>query len=167
MTYSSAFTFSINRVLKIEGGYVNDPTDPGGETNFGISKRAYPNLNIKTLTRDQAVQIYWTDFWQLIKADAMPSVLAYQVLDFAVNSGISTALRKLQVALGVADDGHWGPVTQAAVIATQPAVLTFNFLAERLDFMRKLSNWKSAGAGWSARIAEDMRYAAQDLLLSK
>lgn len=164
------FRTAIDRVLKIEGGYVNDPKDPGGETIFGISRRSFPNFNggdFKNATREQAVDLYRTEFWVKVHADAMPDVLAYQAVDFAANSGIGTSLRKLQAAAGVADDGHWGPVTQAAVKAVSSAVLTFRFLSLRLDFMRSLSNWQHDGRGWAGRIAEDMRYAADDLLAAK
>jgi lysozyme family protein len=159
------FEAIIDRVLSSEGGYVNNPADPGGETQWGISKRAYPNLDIKGLTRGQAVIIYKRDFWVPIGGDSFPQVLGFQLLDFAVNSGISTAIRKLQTATGVADDGHWGPISAAKAAATSPAALTFNFLAERLDFMRKLSVWPSFSSGWAGRIATDMRYAAVDLLI--
>lgn len=158
------FNFAIERVLKVEGGYVNDPKDPGGETQWGISKRSYPNVDIKALTRDGAKAIYLSDFWLRVHADAMPDVISYQALDFAVNSGIETAVRKLQAAAGVADDGHWGPITQAAVKAQPQAVIALNFISLRLDYMRSLNNWQSAGRGWAGRIATDMRYAAQDLL---
>lgn len=156
----------IPRVLSIEGGYVNDPKDPGGETKFGISKRSYPNVDIKALTRDEAIEIYRHDFWLRVHADVLHDVLAYQALDFAINSGIETAVRKIQAAAGVADDGYWGPVTEAAVLGANQAVLGFRFLALRLDFMRSLSNWPQAGRGWAGRIATDMRYAAEDLLSS-
>jgi len=159
------FDLSISRLLLNEGGYSLDPKDPGGETKWGISKRAYPTLDIKNLTRDQAITIYKRDFWDRVHADSMPDLIAFQALDFAVNSGIETAVRKLQAALGVADDGHWGPVTQAALAATHPASLALNFLSLRLDYMRSLSNWPAAGKGWAGRIAADMRYAAQDLLV--
>ena len=160
-----SFATAIDRVLGIEGGYTPGlPGDPGGETKFGISKRSYPNLDIKNLTREQAVSIYHNDFWLPLHADQMPTVLAFQAMDFAVNSGIQTAIRKLQACLGVADDGHWGPVTQAAVIAVAPAVLTFRFVAARLDYMRSLSNWPQFSKSWAGRIAEDLRDAAKDLL---
>jgi len=159
-----AFHDVINRVLALEGGYVNRPDDPGGETQWGISKRSYPDLDIQTLTREDAVAIYKTDFWDRVHGDELPLIVAFQALDFAVNSGIETAIRKLQVAAGVADDGHFGPATKAAITAMQPTALVLRFLAERLDFMRRLKGWPTFGAGWSGRIANDLRYAAEDLL---
>ena len=156
ITFDEAF----NRLLGHEGGYNNDPTDPGGETNWGISKRAYPRLDIKNLTRDQAATIYYTDFWAPL-ADAAPDI-KFQMFDFAVNSGISTATRKLQLVVGVADDGHWGPLSKAALAAmpTNDVLLLLN--AERLEFMTKLKNWPGASRGWAWRIATNLRYAAKD-----
>lgn len=159
----SSFDTAIARVLKNEGGYVNHVNDPGGETNFGISKRSYPNVDIKNLTREQAIEIYRRDFWQAVHADEMPAAVTYQALDFAVNSGISTAIRKLQWAAGVVDDGHWGPVTRAAVAAVAPAQLLLRFIAARLDFQRKLSTWPTFGNGWAGRTVENLIYAAEDL----
>lgn len=159
-----SFETSIDRLLTIEGGYSNNPDDPGLETKFGISKRSYPNVDIKSLTHAGAIYIYKRDFWDRVHADEMHPIIADEALDFAVNSGIGTAIRKLQLAAGVADDGHWGPVTRAAVAALPPAVLAFRFLSARLDFMRKLSTWKTFGSGWAGRIARKMRDAADDLL---
>jgi lysozyme family protein len=156
------FETCIARVLGNEGGYVNDPADPGGETQWGISKRAYPMLDIKSLSRNSAIAIYRRDFWERISADKLPPLLQFQVLDFAVNCGIETAVRKVQSAVGVADDGHFGPVSLAAVAAMSAVALTFKFLAEELDYRRKLSGWPRYGAGWTARVANDMRFAATD-----
>ncbi len=157
-----SFDVSIARVLGNEGGYVNDPDDPGGETQWGISKRSYPMLDIRTLTRDSAIAIYRRDFWERISADQLPVMLQFLVLDFAVNCGVETAVRKVQAAAGVADDGHFGPVSFAAIKAMAPTVLTLRFLAEELDYRRKLKGWPKYGAGWTARVANDMRLAAID-----
>lgn len=157
----SQFDRLIDRVLGHEGGYVNDPNDPGGETQWGISKRAYPGIDIPKLTREAAVEIYRRDFWERVHGDEMPSALAFAALDFAVNSGVETAVRKLQHVLGVADDGIWGPRTREAAQNARPRH-AFLLLAERLDFMRRLKNWPYAGAGWAGRIAGNIRYAVED-----
>ena len=160
----AAFDTAINRLLTNEGGYTPGLVgDPGGETNWGISKREYPDVDIKNLTRDQAVAIYLRDFWMHVHADVLPLILAFQALDFAVNSGIGNAVRALQRAAGVQDDGVWGPATQAAVAAKNPAALTFLFLAERGDFMASLHNWPNFSAGYMHRLTRDMRYAAADI----
>lgn len=159
----SGFDTLIERVLKHEGGYVNDPDDPGGETQWGISKRSYPNVDIRALTRDGAKEIYRVDFWQRVHGDEMPAAVAYQALDFAVNSGIETAIRKLQLAAGAADDGHWGPVTRAAIAAAPLAPLLLRYFAERMDFQRRLSTYSKFGAGWTGRNAANLRFAAEDI----
>lgn len=156
------FDTACARVLGHEGRYVNNPADPGGETNWGISKRSYPTLDIRNLTRTQAMDIYRRDFWNPIKADRLHDGVAYQLFDFAVNSGIGTSIRYYQRALEVADDGHWGPVSQAASESMSETDQIMRVLAERLDFMTRLSNWQDASRGWSRRIAANLRYGAQD-----
>jgi lysozyme family protein len=154
------FDTAFNRLIGHEGGYVNDPRDPGGETKFGISKRSYPDVNIASLTVDGAKAIYMRDFWKPL-ADANPAV-KFQVFDFAVNSGIQTAIRKLQAAIGVADDGHWGPISAAKLQSMDVSDVIMLFVAERLDFWRKLKTWPTFGAGWAGRAAENLRYGAKD-----
>ncbi len=158
MTFDEAF----DRVMGSEGGYVNDPNDPGGETNWGLSKRSYPDLDIRNLTREGAKPVYKRDFWDRIDGDGFTDAVAYQVFDFAVNSGIQTAIRYLQRAVGVADDGHWGPVSAAAAATMSETDTLMRLNAERLEFMTRLSNWPSAGKGWARRIAANLRYAAAD-----
>lgn len=158
MNFDQAF----DRLIGHEGGYTPGVGDPGGETNWGISKRSYPNLDIKALTREQAKEIYRRDFWQRINADRLSDGVAFQVFDFAVNSGIDTAVRHLQRALGVADDGHWGPVSQSAADSMSESDQIMQLSAERLDFMSRLSNWQVAGKGWARRIAGNLRYGAMD-----
>lgn len=156
------FDDAIARVLGHEGGYTDGKGDPGGETNWGISKRSYPLLNIKTLTRDQAKAIYLKDFWNRIHADDLYDGVAYQALDFAINSGIETAVRKLQAALGVADDGHWGPITAAAAKAVSETDQIMRLNAQRLRFMARLSTWQAFGKGWAIRIAGNLDYGSED-----
>lgn len=158
-----SFETSIERLLGHEGGLVDNPNDPGGLTQWGISQRTYPKLDIKALTREQAVALYRRDFWEPIGGDSLPEGVAYQLLDFAVNSSISTALRLLQRAIGVADDGHIGPVTLAAIKATDPHDLIMRFLAERLDFLTRCRNWPNASRGWTRRVATNLRYGAEDV----
>lgn len=169
MNFDEAF----DRLMGNEGGYVNNPADPGGETNFGITWPILlqavglgivpPNTTIATLQRDQAKAIYRVFFWEKGGMDKFDPALAFQVFDFAVNSGIETAIRKLQKAAGVADDGHVGPLTIAAVNAKKPTSMILLFLAERIDFWRALSTWPNFGRGWAGRAATDLRYAARDL----
>lgn len=156
----STFDTAIERVLGHEAGYVNDPADPGGETKWGISKRSYPHVDIANLTREEAKEIYRRDFWDPL-ADAHPAV-RYQLLDFAVNSGIQTAIRKLQQAVRVADDGHWGPISRAALRSMPLNDVLMRMNALRLEFMTNLRNWPNHGRGWARRIAANLMYAAED-----
>ena len=157
-----SFESAFDRLINSEGGYVNDPNDPGGETKFGISKRSYPNVDIKALTLEQAKAIYLRDFWQAGRMDEYDPAISFQVFDFAVNSGIQTALRKLQAAVRVADDGYVGPVTVAAIKAMSVTDVIMRFVAQRLRYWTKLSNWPVAGAGWANRAARDLEYGAED-----
>lgn len=158
MTFDTAFERSMGH----EGGYTSGAGDPGGETNWGISKRSYPHLDIAHLTREGAKAIYLSDFWTRLHADRLPDGVVYQLFDFAINSGIETAVRYLQRALRVADDGYWGPVSQAAADRTSESDMIMDLCAERLDYMTRLSNWSVAGRGWARRIAQDLRYGTLD-----
>lgn len=156
MNFDEAFT----RLIGNEGGYTNDPRDPGGETKYGISKRTYPDVDIAALTLDGAKAIYLRDFWNPL-ADAHPAI-KFQVFDFAVNAGISTAIRKLQAAIGVADDGHWGPVSAGTLLQFDINDVLMRFNAQRLRFYTSLQGWANYGKGWANRVAAGLDYAAKD-----
>ncbi len=157
-----SFDTCFDRLLGHEGGYVNDPNDPGGETNWGVSKRSYPDVDIRALTREGAKAIYRRDFYDRVNAARLPSSVVYQLFDFAVNSGPETAVRYLQRSIGVADDGHWGPKSTAVAASTSENDMLLGLNAERLDFMTRLSNWPHASRGWARRIAGNLRLAKQD-----
>lgn len=154
------FNIAFERLVSHEGGYVNNPKDPGGETNWGISKRSYPHVDIKNLTRDGAAAIYLRDFWEPL--GATHAAIKFQVFDFAVNSGIQTAIRKLQAAIGAADDGHWGPQSAAKLAGFELNDVLFLFIAERQDFWCSLSTWPAFGKGWIRRSSGNLRFAAKD-----
>lgn len=152
----------LERIIGHEGGYVDDPKDPGGETKWGISKRSYPDLNISALTIDDAAGIYIEDYLEPLNAERLRDGVVFQLLDFAVNSGIQTAVRKLQLAIGVADDGIIGPVTVNVLEGMSESDLIMLILAERLEYLTRLSGWEHYGKGWARRIAENLRYGAAD-----
>lgn len=151
------FDQCFDKLITHEGGYVNDPKDNGGETNWGISKRSYPQVDIKNLTRDAAKALYKRDFWDRAQCDRLPPTLAYLLFDAAVNSGIGQAIRFLQRAIGTADDGVLGPLTLAAVQRFDAESLCARFLGQRLDFMTRLSTFDYFGKGWSRRIADQLK----------
>lgn len=116
------FKKAVELVLQHEGGYVNDPQDPGGETNYGISKRNYSRLDIRNMTRDMAVQIYYDDYWKRYGYGMIASDdLAAKVFDMAVNMGAKRAHMILQEAINrttpwrLAVDGILGPLTIEAI----------------------------------------------------
>lgn len=139
-------------VIGSEGGLTNNPSDPGGRTNFGISQRAYPALDIAALTLDDARAIYLSGYWAKVRGDDLPPPLAMLVFDAAVNNGVSRATRWLQASVGVTQDGIIGPVTLAAV-HSRPGWLTMSdYNAERTYFMAGLPQWRVFGRGWSKRL---------------
>ena len=102
-------------LLKHEGGYVNHPNDPGGETKYGISKRVYPKEDIKNLTRERAEIIYYMDYWRPLLLDLVLSQsVAEIVFDHCVNAGKRSAISILQKCIGAATDGVPGSKTLAA-----------------------------------------------------
>jgi lysozyme family protein len=106
----------IDVIIRNEGGYVNHPKDPGGETKYGISKRAYPNLDIKNLTSAHAFTIYLTDYYHGINAHLIDDEeLRLHLVDMSVNAGKGTAVRILQRLAGVKADGALGTITANAV----------------------------------------------------
>ena len=153
----SWFDQCFEKVVAHEGGYVSDSRDPGGETNYGISKRAYPSLDIKALTMADAKQLYKRDYWDRAQCDQLPSQLSYLVFDAAVNSGIGQSIRFLQRAVGVADDGSIGPITLSAAKRMDTESLCARFIGQRLDFMTRLSTFDVFGKGWSRRIADQLK----------
>lgn len=118
----SYFDRAIKYVLKHEGGLVHDSADPGGLTNRGITKRDYPHLDIAHLTEDQTVEIYRKDYWRPIYDDMTSEDAACKIFDMAVNMGHRQAHKLLQRAVGVEDDGVFGPVTLAAANACSDLV---------------------------------------------
>lgn len=167
MNFDAAF----ERLIGHEGGFSDDPKDPGNwtggrpglgkllGTKYGIAANTYPNLDIKALTLDQAKAIYRRDWWDKIHADQLPGAVAFQLWDFAVNAGITRAVISLQRAVGVADDGRLGPRTLAAVNAMPVPDVIARFNAERLEFYASLSTWPTYGKGWARRVAVNLRYA--------
>ena len=117
MQQQETFQNIIQEVLEHEGGYVDDPHDAGGETNYGISKRWYPDVDIKNLTMDDAIDIYYRDYWKPSKAESLPEELRKTYFDMCVNMGQSQAVKILQQAINskkrtkIDVDGRIGPQT--------------------------------------------------------
>ena len=115
----------IDIVIKHEGGYVNDPKDLGGETKYGITKRFYPDVDIKKLTVAEAKQIYYDDYWVKNKVPQMPDNLKHIYFDMCINQGKGTAVKVLQRAVNskggdLEVDGGLGPKTIEAINKYKP-----------------------------------------------
>lgn len=151
----ASFDPAIELVLKHEGGYVNDPHDPGGETNYGIAKRSHPDEDIKNLTVERAKEIYHDEYWQAIRGDDIKQqCVANNLLDAAVNTGVRTASRQIQRLVSVTDDGHIGPVSIDAINGVG-RVLNLRLSLERVKFYTELARANTARrrylVGWITR----------------
>lgn len=147
----TSFSNAFETILALEGGYVNDPHDPGGETKFGISKSAFPHLDIKSLTIDQAKEIYRQQYWNPIRGDDLPPLVAIPVFDFAVNAGVYKAKKTLQKAMGILDDGSIGPLTLETAQKFPLKDFLVNFTAERVLHYSRLASFPIYGRGWINR----------------
>lgn len=152
------FDQSFEKVIGHEGGYVADPLDPGGETRFGISKRAYPGEDIAGMTLERAKAIYLRDYWGAAGCDAAPDCLKFSLFDMAVNQGVKTAVKALQHAAGVTEDGILGPITLQALASIPEARALFRFDAARLVAYTQADDtrWSRFGRGWVRRVAQNM-----------
>jgi len=148
------FETAVVIILNHEGGYVNDPNDPGGETNFGISKKSYPDLDIKNLTREGAVAIYRRDYWDKLQLEEMPEPIRLLVFDSAVNQGKTRAIKFLQAALGVIPDGFLGLQTFTAFSESPIGLIFSNFALLRQKHYSELPGWEHFGKGWSKRLLQ-------------
>lgn len=152
MNFDAAFDI----VLRHEGGYVWNEADPGGETKYGISKRAYPAEDIAGLTIARAREIYRLDYWDKIQGDQLPGAVAVHVFDAAVNSGVRQATKWLQYAVGTTADGIIGAKTIAATRSIDPNIVVLKFVAQRLRFLTALPTWPQFGRGWARRVASNI-----------
>jgi lysozyme family protein len=158
--YTPEFLAAVERVLADEGGYSSNPADPGVATKFGISVRANPQLNIATLTRDAAVQIYWSEWWLRFGFAQLPDAIATKTFDLAVNIGAAHAIECLQRALRacglpVTEDGALGPATAVASRRADAAALMAALRSELAAHYRMVASKQKCGAdflkGWLNR----------------
>lgn len=157
----SDFAEALALVLAMEGGRVNDPRDPGGRTNKGITQRTYdawcreaghPRRTVYAITADEIECIYRDEYARPICFDQLPRGLGYAVFDAAVNSGPVRATRWLQATLGSAVTGHLNLATRAAVARAHPVPVIEGLCAARLGMLRHLAGWAPFGRGWSRRV---------------
>ncbi len=165
----SPFEQAVEFVLsdKIEGGYVNDPRDRGGETNFGIAQKHHPKVNIKKLTREGAIAIYKKQYWDSADCDELSPLIAVAMFDCSVNQGPAVAKRLLQKAVKATADGAIGPKTKAAIDRFinkyGEAELVKEFLGWRLRRYAFTATASTYMRGWANRVLELQRFLLTDL----
>jgi lysozyme family protein len=160
------FDRAFDLLLGHEGGYSNHPSDPGGETMWGVTRKValqdgYTG-DMHVFPREKAKAIYKRQYWDAVQADMLPMSCRFAVFDAAVNSGPKQAIRWLQRAVDVVDDGVLGPVTLRAAQETNGLKVCVLFTAYRLDFMTSLPTWGHFGRGWARRIASNLQTATKD-----
>lgn len=162
----SVFNTIFDRLMKHEGGYVNHPNDPGGETMWGVTKRVAQAHgyygSMRRLPKTLAKEITEKSYYKAVKGDQLDRLIAWQLTDAAYNHGNRRAVKFLQAAVGVNQDGLIGPRTLAAVNAMDKNYVVYLFNAERIEFYTRLRTWQTFGRGWARRVAGNLRFAAAD-----
>lgn len=149
-------------VLKNEGGYVDNPSDPGGATNLGCTKATWEAWvghpvtkdDIKALMPNDVMPLYKAKYWNTINGDNLPEGVDYAVFDFAINSGPSRAAKTLQSVLNTNPDGQIGPTTLRALETANAREVATAVCEARLAFLQSLSTYGTFGKGWSRRVSE-------------
>jgi lysozyme family protein len=159
----------LEMILHHEGGYVNHPKDPGGETNLGVTKRVYEDFggtkDMKDLTVEDVAPIYEKNYWGRMKCDSIPSGLDLCVFDFGVNAGTGRSAKFLQTMIGTTADGGIGPNTLSKLsdyIDENGIEDTIkNFQAERQSYYEGLGTFETFGKGWTRRVTETTESALE------
>lgn len=160
---STTFDKAFLDLIGNEGGYSNNPHDPGGETMWGITMRVarangYEGA-MRDLSLEQAKAIARSTYWDPYSCDAFDARVAFEVLDAAYNGGFP--VKWLQLAAGLTPDGGLGPETLAAVNAAPPLTIVARFNAYRLSYYCSLAGWTEFGRGWANRVAHNLLLGAQ------
>ena len=157
-------------ILEHEGGYVNHPKDPGGETNLGVTKRVWEEWggekDMVDLTPEDVAPLYKKNYWDRVKGDQLPAGLDLCVFDWGVNSGTGRAAKKLQSMIGTVADGGIGPNTLAKLdeyIEEEGGVenVIRNYQAVRQEFYESLDTFETFGRGWTRRVEETTELALE------
>lgn len=160
MSFERALRFT----LSWEGGYVNHPNDPGGRTDQGISEAAHPEAWADDqISQDEVRRIYREKYWEPIRGDDLPEPFDCVLFDWAVHSGVPTAVTRLQYLVQAKPDGIMGPATLKAVARYAYRCAAVSLLTQRHDYLqdlvsRKPSQYKPFWKGWRRRLFDLRRY---------
>tara|TARA_E500000318_G_scaffold91023_1_gene89148 strand:+ start:84 stop:593 length:510 start_codon:yes stop_codon:yes gene_type:complete len=159
------FDECLKMLLHHEGGYVNHPKDPGGETNLGVTKRVYEKWggtkDMKDLTVEDVAPIYKKNYWDKCKCNDLASGLDWAVFDWAVNSGTGRSAKAVQKICGAAQDGAIGPKTLTLVNGQDTQYMVEEFGKIRQNFYESLSTFNTFGKGWTRRNTETTKKALE------
>lgn len=158
----SKFKEALEIILHHEGGYVNHPKDPGGETNLGVTKRVYEDFggtkDMKELTKEDVEPIYKKNYWDRVKGDDLPEGLDLCIFDFAVNAGPGRAAKFIQRLVNTTVDGGIGPNTLKCIndhVEHYGVSTTIDqYQSERQNYYEGLSTFETFGRGWTRRVNE-------------
>ena len=152
------FDECLKMLLHHEGGYVNHPSDPGGETNLGVTKKVYQEWggtkDMKDLTVEDVAPIYKKNYWDRCKCDDLESGVDWAVFDWAVNSGTGRSAKAIQKICGASQDGAIGPKTLALISKQNTEYVIEEFGKIRQDFYESLKTFDTFGKGWTRRNKE-------------
>ena len=166
---NSNFETALAHVLQSEGGYVNNPADPGGRTNLGCTQTVWEafvghpvsEADMRALTPADVAPLYKRKYWDQVSGDDLPAGLDYAVFDAAINSGPGRAAKWLQEVVGVTADGAIGKGTLAAVEAQDTQKLIALYNDKRLQFLESLPTFSTFGKGWSNRVSSVQSTSSQ------
>lgn len=158
-------------VLKHEGGFVNNPKDPGGMTNLGVTRtnwelyldRDVTEADMRALTPEMVKPFYKHNYWDRIRGDDLPSGVDYAAYDLAVNSGTGRAAKYLQQIAGVAADGVIGPQSLKAIQKCDAEDAVDEICNMRMDFLKNLNTFDTFGKGWTIRV-NDVKAKATEMV---
>jgi lysozyme family protein len=160
---SNSFKECLDLVLKSEGGYVNNPADPGGMTNLGVTKRVWEEYTghasdekeMRSLTPEKVAPLYEQKYWRPCYGEVLPRGLDFVVFSMGVNAGPGRAVKLLQQSIGCLSDGIIGPATRSLILGSDSTTLIAKFSEARREYYRSLKTFPIFGKGWLARVDKE------------
>jgi lysozyme family protein len=163
------FKECLDLVLKSEGGYVNNPADPGGMTNLGVTKRVWEEFTghgadekeMRSLTPEKVAPLYEQKYWRPCYGEVLPRGLDFVVFSMGVNAGPGRSVKLFQSAIGCVPDGVIGPATRGLILGSNTATLVAKFSEARREYYKSLKTFPVFGKGWLARVDREEKEALQ------